>query len=641
MPIGRTHRLLTWFVCMTILAPLGMAQSQPATPQPPAPTITTVVTVTAQPMPLSVVPGSVTVLSRDYIESSKADNAADLLRSAPFLDFAQTGASGGFTTITIRGGKPNFTLVMIDGIPVNDITNLLGGSFDLSSLPIDDIERVEIVRGPLSSVYGSDAIAGVINFISRKGEDKPTVEVSGESGNFLRRQIKAGAAGSWKALRYSASGSRLDVGQQVLDDGFSVGSLALNGNLRLGTNEGLDFSVRWWDDKNSGFPTGSGGPEFALDRQPESDHSKELLLGAAFKGQARPWWTYGVNVDRIERWDNNATPAIYDTIPPSFNTQPSSTSTTDFARTRFGANSLFLLPEHLVFALNAGLRYESGSTVGFLEQTIPQSFSLDRTTFLGSSELEYSTNSLTATAGASFDKTKGYGEVTSPRLGVNWLSSKGGPRLKASWAKGFKLPSFYSLGNPSVGNPSLRPERAISFDAGIEQPITRATLSATYFRNDFKDLVDFSSQIFRLVNLSAAIVQGAEVGADYAVTKKIRAGLNFTYMTWSVQNAAEPLRDIPHGDGGGYLDWKFSARFRARAETQWMGRRYDYEVPVPNIPSVGGYSNTNLSANYTVNPKFSVYLRGDNLLNSKYHEYIGFPSPGASIKFGVQFHSRQ
>src|SRR5258708_961093 len=137
----------------------------------------------------SSAPASVTVLDRAYIDNSRASTAADLLRAAPFLQIAQSGAPGGLTTITIRGGKPNFTLVMIDGIPVNDITNLLGGSFDLSSMPVDNIEQVEIVRGPLSSVYGSDAIGGVINFISRKGAKPHSLHISIAPRSFFRRHF--------------------------------------------------------------------------------------------------------------------------------------------------------------------------------------------------------------------------------------------------------------------------------------------------------------------------------------------------------------------------------------------------------------------------------------------------------------------
>src|SRR5437763_1229765 len=122
------------------LAPAAFAQT-PVTASTNEPTV---VTVTAQATPLSTTSASVTILDREYIENTHAANAADLLRATPFLQVAQSGASGGFTTVTIRGGQSNFTLVMIDSIPVNDITNLLGGAFDFSSLPIDNIERVEI-----------------------------------------------------------------------------------------------------------------------------------------------------------------------------------------------------------------------------------------------------------------------------------------------------------------------------------------------------------------------------------------------------------------------------------------------------------------------------------------------------------------
>jgi outer membrane cobalamin receptor len=613
-----------------------LAQSAPAQVQEP-----TVVTVTAQAMPVSATSASVTVLTREYIDGSQADNAADLLRSAPFLQIAQSGAAGGLTTVTIRGAKSSFTLVMIDGIPVNDITNLLGGAFDLSSLPIDNIEKVEIVRGPLSSVYGSDAIGGVINFISRKGSKTSVLDVSGELGSFLRRQFKVGASGSWKRLQYSLGASYLDVGQQVVNDQYSVGSLALNGSVDLGRNMVLDFTTRWLNDESAGFPAGSGGAELSLLRQPVSDHAIEVVNGASLKGQVKPWWIYSIDFDRVERTENNATPAVLDQIPPSFKSLPSSTSYTDFTRVRFGGTSRFTLRPNLSLAVSLGGHWENGSTVGFLNGNIPQSFVISRTTLLGGSELQYSTNSFTATAGFSFDSSSGYGEVTSPRLGLSWRPFERGPRLKSSWAKGFKLPSFYSLGNPSVGNALLRPERARSFDAGVEQTVFRTpvTVSAMYFRNDYTDLINFDSSIFRLENIGKTLTQGAEFGADYAVSSQVRFGLDFSYVAWNLFGSSQPLRNIPHGNGGVHLDWKFSKQFRARAETQWMGRRYDYQIPAPAETSVGGYSATNISASYDVNRRFSVYLRGDNLLNSHYHEFIGFPNPGAAIRFGLLFHA--
>jgi iron complex outermembrane receptor protein/vitamin B12 transporter len=625
---------------VSVAAGLALGQTaQQRDTQPP-----TVVTVTAQAMPLSEVPASVTVLSRDYIESSHADNAADLLRAAPFLQLAQTGAGGGLTTVSMRGAQSNFTLVMIDGIPVNDSTNLLGGAFDLTTLPVANIEQVEIVRGPLSSIYGSDAIGGVINFISRKGAKKSLIEASGELGNFLRRQFRVGASGTWKALQYSVGGSRLDVDEQVLDDAFSVSSLSFSGGLTLSQHTILDFTARWVEDESAGFPTASGGPEFALLRQPQSDDAQELVLGANLKGQARSWWTYDVNLDWMRRTDDNATPAILDATPPGLGTQPDSVSDSDFRRIRFSAGSRFTLHKNLAFAVNAGLRRENGEVTGtLLSGALPQSYTLTRNTFLGNTVLEYSNGRVTATAGLSFDKTDGFGEVTSPRVGLNWLTFEGGPRLKTSWGKGYKLPSFYSYGNPLVGNRSLRPERANSFDAGVEQAIEAAhiTVSATYFRADYRDLVGFDSSIFKLTNQSQQLTQGVEFGADWDASSKVRFGLDVTWMTWELNPNTQPLRNVPRANGGIHADWKPVARFRARAETQWMGRRYDFQLPVPFIETVGGYSNTNLAANYDLTAQFSIYMRAENLFNSGYHEFIGFPNPGASVRAGLQFRSRK
>lgn len=633
LPVFRFGRVLAGLI---LIASLAAAQ-----PTAPDSTAQTIVTVTAQAMPLEAAPASVTVLTREYIEGSHASNAADLLRSAPFLLVEQSGASGGMTTVSIRGGQSNFTLILLDGIPINDITTLLGGAVDLTSLPIENIERIEIVRGALSSVYGSDAIGGVIHFITRKGSKKSVMEGSGELGSFLRRQFRVNVSGTWKALQYSVGGSRLDVDDQVVDDGFSVSSAGASGRLTLRPNTFLDFTARWIEDQSAGFPTGSGGPEYALNRQPLSDDAKQLILGTSLKGQARPWWTYNLDLDWVHRTEDNVTPAIYDTLPPGPRTVPPATANTDFKRTRFNAGSRFALNQNLTLALNAGIRQEDGSTVGFLAVVLPQTFHLTRTSFLGSSMLEYSNHNLTATAGLSFDKTEGYGEVTSPRFGLNWLSMEHGPRFKTSWGKGFKLPSFYAFGNPIVGNKSLRPERAISFDAGIEQAIDpiHTTISGTYFRNDFRDGVDFDPVSFHLINRSKAIVQGVEFGTDWAAGTKFRFGLDFTYLTWEVE-AGDPLRNVPHGNGGIHLDWKPSARFHARAETQWMGRRYDFETPVPNETSVGGYSNTNLAMDYDVTSLFGVYVRVDNLFDSHYHEFIGYPNPGASARAGVTFRSR-
>ena len=599
-----------------------------------------VVTVTGRAMPLSAVPAAVTVLNREYIESSHAATAAELLREVPFLYLAQNGASGGLTTVTIRGGKPNFTLVMIDGIPVNDITNILGGSFDFAGLSTDNIEQVEIVRGPLSSLYGSDAIGAVINFISRRAVKGPTLDVGAEAGNFGRTEGRLGSSGQWKSVAYSFSGSYLRIGDQVYKDSYSLGTAALHTSIGLGENKVLEFVARYQDKQSDGLPANGGGPEYSILRTPEDDHAADVILGLSYKAQLRPWWSYSIDVDWFSSADNNFTPAILDRIPPSFaSSLPSSSSTTRFSRTRVAAASAFVISPNVTANVSIGLREEDGRTQGFLNNTIPSSFRKQRWTLASSAELLYQRKNLTATAGLGFDQSEGYGLVVSPRIGVNYSVSKNGPKLKTSWAKGFKLPSFYALGDPNVGNPLLKPERSRAFDAGVEQRFggSGSLLSLTYFRNNFTDLIDFSAQAFRLVNRSQASTQGLEFGAELPEMDHVRIGTSFSYLTWRLAGTTEPLRDTPHWIGGVHLNWNAAKRLRARVETQWVGRRYDYSVPQPDQLTAGGYSNSNGVVSYECSKEATLYVRADNLLNSKYHEYIGFPAPGINVRVGISF----
>jgi len=599
-----------------------------------------VVTVSGRALPLSAVSAAVTVLNHDYIERSHAATATELLREVPFLYLSQNGATGGLTTVTIRGGKPNFTLVMIDGIPVNDITNILGGSFDFSSLSTDNIEQVEIVRGPLSSIYGSDAIGAVINFISRRPVKGSALDLGGELGNFRRTQGRLGSSGQWKSVGYSFSGSYLGIGEQVYKDSYSLGTAALYTSIGLGPSRVLEVTARYQDKQSAGLPSNGGGPEFSILRTPENEHAADVILRVDYKAQLRPWWSYSIEVDWFSSTENNFTPAILDRVPPSFkNSLPSSRSAGRFNRTRAAATSAFVFSPNVSANASVGLREEDGRTRGFLNDTIPSSFRQQRWTLSSTAELLYQRKNLSATAGLGFDQSEAYDLVVSPRVGVNYSVSEKGPRLKASWAKGFKLPSFYALGNPNVGNPFLKPERSRAFDLGIEQRLggSGSSLSFTYFRNNFTDLIDFSAQLFRLVNRTQASTQGLEVGAELPEMDHVRIGASFSYLNWRLEGTNEPLRDTPHWIGGAHLNWIATKRIGARVETQWIGRRYDYSVPDPNQFTVGGYSNSNGVVTYECNDRIAVFVRADNFLNSKYHEYIGFPAPGISVRLGISF----
>jgi outer membrane receptor protein involved in Fe transport len=263
--------------------------------------IPTVVTVTGEALPLSTTSASVTVVSRETIANSHAENVGDILRQVPFLFLTQSGGRGGLTTVTLRGGKPNFTLVMIDGIPVNDISDTLGGSFDFATLSTGNVDRIEIVRGPLSSVYGSEAVDGVINIISRTGEGKPSLDVGGFGGNFGAGEGHVDSSGQIGKLSYSSSGSYFRIGEQTGNDPFHQVTFGFHSQAPLGAKKTLETTFRYQGTHADGFPPNGGGPEFSILRDPQHARTAQIVGGLVFRQEATRWWTYTLNFDVFNR----------------------------------------------------------------------------------------------------------------------------------------------------------------------------------------------------------------------------------------------------------------------------------------------------------------------------------------------------
>src|SRR5580704_3959170 len=484
-----------------------------------------VVTVSSEPMPASASAASVTLISEEQIRESGTKSVSDLLRQVPFLHLQRAGGEGGLTTLYIRGAKENLVMVMIDGIPVNDLTNTLGGSFDFSTLSTDNVERIEIVRGPMSSLYGSEAVAGVINIISRRHEDTPQIEFNGEGGNFATGQFGTSAVGKSQMFDYSLAGSYTTVGEQIGLDKYDLGTLAFNSTADLGKKRSLQFTFRYQNRESAGYPEGSGGPEYALLRQAEQDHSGEFVGGITYKQQWKPWWLYSVDFDFFNKTDHNFTPPIWDQNPPTLFSLPSTLGDTHFRRLRFGVSNDFRLSSALSAHLGLTWRGEEGDNHSVIGGTMPFSFELDRDTLEVNSELIAHIRRLTASAGIGVNKTGGYSGVFSPRFGANYLLTPN-THIKGTWGEAFFIPSFYALSEPVIGNPNLKPEYSQSFDLGIERafPQARMQVSATYFHNSVTNLVDFSDESFQLVNRDKAITQGGELSATFQVNSRLGIG---------------------------------------------------------------------------------------------------------------------
>jgi vitamin B12 transporter len=285
-----------------------------------------------------------------------------------------------------------------------------------------------------------------------------------------------------------------------------------------------------------------------------------------------------------------------------------------------------------------GIKDERGLNQSLFASATPASFDLQRVAFQANGEFLYRSDRMTASFGLGIDRSEGFDTVLSPRLGANFRVLQN-TRIRASWGQGFNLPSFYALAEPVVGNPNLKPEYSNAFDAGIEHVFRKPKLrvSASYFHNWFRDLIDFSAQQFQLVNRTQAQTQGEEFEAVLPINRGIEVGSNLSLLRWHLNRTTEPLRNQAPWRAGAYVDWRINSRVHTRIDSLFLGRRYDFQIPVPQIQSVGGYSTTDLAFSYKVGHGLATYLRIDNLFNSGYHDFIGFPNPGIYARVGLTY----
>lgn len=629
---SRRYAALVGAVCLSGICALAQRPSPRATA---VPTLKEAVTVVAEPVPLDILSGTHTELSQDAIAQSESHDLAEVLRATGVVHLSQSGSKGSLTTISIRSAKPNFTMVLLNGTPVNDIGDLLGGAFNFATVPPDNVERIDILRGPLSSVYGSEAVGGVISITTLPASKQPVLSLGTDGGNFGTSSTSASTSFHAGILSLGVDGGYQRTGQQVLNDSFQRGHTMVRADFDLGSKAHAD-SFLFWDRLSSiSFPVSSGGPLYALSRQFETDQADQLVGGLHYQRQVTPQWFSTAAYDIFSRVAFNNTPAIYDSIPPGSSYVPQQKGDTRFLRQR----AVFV--EHvkprswLQFDGVAQFHFESGTSTGTVAGVLPATYNLTRPTGFLSFNSTLAKAGFVMTAGLGVETSNVYHTVLSPRAGASYTF--GDTRLRASWGQGFKLPSFYSLGSPLVGNPSLRPEFSSGFDAGIEHHFSPAHLDASLsgFNTRYKDLIDFSPAVFRLVNRNLAYGRGVELEAN-AQWRHATFGGSVSYIDAGFEGTTERLRDVPRWSEDIHLTTPLSSRLRMTWSTALIGQRFDYQVPVPQLATVARYTISTATLDARVRDNLRLILRLENLFDSKYQEFVGFPSPGIYASAGVR-----
>jgi outer membrane receptor protein involved in Fe transport len=595
-----------------------------------------VVTGTRLPGPAAGLPGARTSIGRDEIEARNDAGAVDLLAAVPGLHVNQPGA-GGVVQLFVRGAEPNFTVFMLDGVEVNDPTNTRGGSFDLATLDLAAVERVEIVRGPQSSIYGSDALAGAVNVITRGGARVPTAEAGVEAGGEEYRRASLRLAGPLaRDGGFSLQAAHRDDGEAV--PGSTRESDSVSGALTLDPRAGLSLGLhgRYASGEQTSFPEQSGGPEYAVLRDLDRAEADDLSLGADADWRLAGAWSLQARATLYRRDGEYASPGIapLDQVPPN--------GARNELDRRGGTLRLTWRPAEAV-AATAGLDYqrEEGDSTGYVEFApgvrAPADFDMTRDTLGAFVETRLRpAEAITLAASLRHDEPDAADGEWTGKAGAAWSPGDGRTRLTANWGTGFKLPSFFALSSPLVGNPDLRPEQSRSLEVGVARDLAggAAEIGLVLFDNDYEDLIDFDPATFRNVNRDEVAVRGVEVNGRRALSPMLGLRLHATWTDIEVRGSDRELLQRPDWRGGASLRWQPRGDWLLDLDWLYVGRVLDAAIPT-GTRDLDAWHRLDLAASWKATPRLRLTLAVDNLLDASYEEAIGFPAAGIRPRLGA------
>ncbi len=618
------------------LAPAAFAQ-EPGTDNQAQRLEPIVVTATRMPEPVSAQASDVSVVTRDDIELKSPVVAGDALRDLPGVVVERNGSPGNLENIRLRGALSSHTLVMIDGFPVNSPTL---GSFDIGSLPLDGFERVEVVRGAQSALYGSSAIGGVVNFIPRTGEAGRGASAGLAGGSFrsLKWTGAAQAGAGDRNLFLGAGGWRSDG--ILPNDDVDLVSFLGSGDVAAGA-AGRVHALLLTTDEDKGIPIDFNTPRDANHRRKrrgfmagarwEKDVSRMLGVTAAwstFQEFFRETDPADPGADLFDDPSDDTTKTRKDVVRVQGRFSPVAAATTfvgfEYAKDR---------------AVDAFRSAFSNSDIA--------SNTYNRSLFL-QEELRAGKRA-GLSLGARWDRNSSAGGTEfNPRAAAFYDVERIGTRVRAAVGRGFRVATALERFDPFVGNANLVPEVAVSYEAGADVTLRKdvATASATYFYQDFKDLIVYDPTINppngQLANVARAFSRGVEAEAQWRVLPEAAALVTYTFTdSWDAQHARQILA-IPRHRGALSLLFTPVPRFQGRIDWRVESDQVDSHPFIFGEHRRPGFAVVDVYTRYGWVPAGSsvreIALTGkvQNLLNRDYEERKGFPAPGINFLVGAE-----
>jgi vitamin B12 transporter len=602
-----------------------------------------VVTASAQPLEVDRTPAPVDLIGLQEIQQRQAASLPDLLATQTGISLARTGPIGGLTTIFVDGGNSSFTKVLIDGTPVN----LPGGDMNFSNLTLDNVDKVELVHGAESALYGSDAMSGVVQIVSHQGSTRiPEASLYVEGGGFSSARAGAQLSGLLGKFDYSAAGSYFHTDGQGVDDSFFNRSIAGNFGYSFSDSNQLRLTVR----SNVSFAGTPGqtlfGPNFS---DPTAyDDLRQLSGNLSWIFKTSSHWVHRISGMEARFLDTTGFPDF-----------------TFFETAQFNRAGLFEQSTYSFHqgAATAGYQYE-------VENANPNNLSplhARRNNQAGFLDARWQPLSrLTLSAGARAEANTNFGTRVVPRVGAVYAFRRsqdfvGDTRARISYGQGIEEPTIFQSfdSDPcNPGNPSLRPERSRTFNVGIDQFFSadRIRISAGYFASQFRDLINqeigpanpicFSGNEMLYFNTDLSRARGMNWSGEAHLNHWLMLKGNYSYddtrvlqtvsSAPAIEQPGNHLLRRPVNSGNLWLSANVH-RLNFNIAAYFTGVRTDSDFDGLGITHNPGYARFDFATSYNFTRGLSFYGRVTNLLDKQYQDAVGFPALGRDFRLGMNY----
>jgi len=621
------RQLITTVMIAMLTAAAPAAAQETKKVDPVVVTATTVETLAEQlGVALSVIPG-------EDFKTYQYSTIDDAFRNIPGVTVTQQGSYGKLSTLSIRGANANQVLILVDGVRVSSPTL---GQTDLSDISPDLIERIEVIRGGQSTLYGADAIGGVVNIITKKGTGPFAATLENMGGNYdtLRNRLSIG--GTYKIFNYSLSGSHLESNGQFQNDNANINAVSGRIGVSLPFDSSLSFVYRY-NKTDTGVPVKSVFPPpqpIVPIINPNAKQQTETTV-MSLEGKTRPveWWESRA---RISRYTNNQ--GFQDPVDPGFDFDVPFRSQVDVVRREAEWLNSFFIGKWSTTTLGFGYRHEEGDNKGVFRtaRSVPSVMFEEQLRFL---------DRLFITGGFRIEDDSVFGQATTGQGSVAFVIKETGTRLRGSAGTGFRAPTFNDLFFPDFGNPDLVPERSQTWDAGFDQSLwqNRVRLTFTWFATHFTDAITCcvvlpTAPFGGPVNAGKARSKGVESSAEVDILPSLVASFTYTYTDTDNLQTNRPLARIPRHSGSAGLTWEPIPRLSLFTQVYVVGSQFDSYGDVYN----SGHTRVDAGGTYRLLDqlgwlqRLELVARAQNILNEQYAEVRGFPALGANFLIGLR-----